>query len=82
MKAVDYYSIIIADRPEDSLEDLTNYRNRMLVCYRRFAEQVFPTLDEERRSNLLNWWELNKMFVGYVKNSELSGSLDRILVRV
>lgn len=82
MKAIDYYSIIIADRAEDSMEDLTNYRNRMAACYKRFVEQVIPTLDEVRKNELLDWWDFYMPFVGYFKNSDLTESLDRILVRV
>jgi len=81
VKGVDYLSLILGDNNVEfeDLESLNRYRTKMIVYFRKVVEEASKNSSIIRRKQLKDWFDFNKDFIGFMKNSELVEDLEGIL---
>ena len=81
VKGVDYLSLILGDNDVEfeDLESLNRYRTKMTVYFRKVVEEASKNSSIIRRKQLKDWFDFNKDFIGFMKNSELVEDLEGIL---
>ena len=81
VKGVDYLSLILGDNDVEfeNLESLNRYRTKMIVYFRKVVEEASKNSSIIRRKQLKDWFDFNKDFIGFMKNSELVEDLEGIL---